>query len=92
MEYGKKSKILNLPSHPYSKALIDSIPLLNNSYDVLPTIPGSLPNALAKNTGCIFYSRCKYASHICTLKKPELSSVEKDNLHLRSCFKPAREL
>lgn len=45
-------------AHPYSQALIDSIPRAGSEEEYLPTIPGSPPQLFARNEGCPFRDRC----------------------------------
>ncbi|HIR00582.1 MAG TPA: ABC transporter ATP-binding protein [Candidatus Scybalocola faecavium] len=51
--------------HPYSQALIDSIPRAGMDEEYLPTIPGSPPQLFARNEGCPFRNRCKKRFDAC---------------------------
>lgn len=72
--------------HPYTKALLDSIPDLNKNVKRLNTIEGKVPNL--KNLGdfCSFYNRCKCAKKICMEKAPDLYNIENINKHKVRCF------
>lgn len=72
------------PKHPYTKALIDSVPQVYKKMDKLFAIPGRVPDFSDVPEGCRFYPRCSYAMDICKSKKPELYCVE-DN-HEARCF------
>jgi oligopeptide/dipeptide ABC transporter ATP-binding protein len=72
------------PKHPYTKALIDSIPQVCRKKDELFTIPGRVPDFSDVPQGCRFYPRCSCAMDICKSKKPELYYIE-DNHEVR-CF------
>jgi peptide/nickel transport system ATP-binding protein len=59
------------PFHPYSQALIHSLPNLDNK-GVLQGIPGLAPSLLRIPSGCAFHPRCTKASEKCTLIVPSL--------------------
>jgi len=59
------------PFHPYSQALIHSLPNLDNK-GVLQGIPGLAPSLLRIPSGCAFHPRCAKASEKCTLIVPSL--------------------
>lgn len=63
------------PLHPYTKALLDSIPLLNEETEVLYSIPGAVPNSSALPVGCRFASRCSLVQPSCLDKMPDLREV-----------------
>ena len=77
VEYGKTNDIIKDPMHPYTKALIQSIPNTNNKNKPLTTIEGYVP-ALGErnNSGCIFYDRCKYRSDKCKTKIKEIQMAD----------------
>lgn len=79
VEQGKASDVINNPKHPYTKALINSLPQKG-------MIPISIKNdydELNKNR-CNFYNRCEYAKKICSIEKPKDITV-KDSRTVR-CF------
>jgi len=63
------------PRHPYTKALIDSIPRLDLERDELESIPGRVPNPLDLPPFCVFQPRCKFATDICVRGMPGLQEV-----------------
>ena len=63
------------PTHPYTQGLIASVPKLGSGVNVLPSIPGSVPDLSAMPKGCRFAPRCKYATEKCHQEQPELLSV-----------------
>jgi peptide/nickel transport system ATP-binding protein len=76
-------------SHPYTEALLLSIPLLSgNKSDRLDAIPGSVPHPLDLPKGCRFAPRCKYCTSKCEENVPELVSVG-DAQSVR-CFYPRK--
>ncbi len=60
------------PKHPYTRGLLESMPLLGKRQGLLKTIPGSVPNLLNLPEGCRFADRCPRVAHACHLKIPEL--------------------
>ena len=76
VETAALDKLFDDPQHPYTRALIDSIPQVDVSYDELPTLDGSMPDLGALPTGCNFAPRCEYATEACrTGDDPDLESV-----------------
>ncbi len=57
--------VLVRPRHPYTSALMRSLPNLSVPKSVLPSIPGRVPNALAMPAGCRFAPRCAHARPAC---------------------------
>jgi oligopeptide/dipeptide ABC transporter ATP-binding protein len=74
METGDTLDIFERPLHPYTKALIESIPGRVPGKRKLKEIRGSSPNALSPPTGCPFHPRCKYADQKCATHNPELQT------------------
>lgn len=59
VEFGSIKDIFENPSHPYTRALLDSVPKLGHSKGkTLVTIPGSTPNPAHLKDGCDFSNRC----------------------------------
>jgi oligopeptide/dipeptide ABC transporter ATP-binding protein len=62
VEQGPVDKIFHDPKHPYTRALLRSIPgVQNQARVVLPTIAGSIPHPFARPAGCPFHPRCTEA-------------------------------
>jgi len=68
------------PKHPYTEALLGSIPHLGRRQSALAVIPGTVPNLIDLPAGCRFASRCRarveQALTICTQQEPDLRTVE----------------
>jgi peptide/nickel transport system ATP-binding protein len=71
VEVGRKEDVLNHPSHPYTEALVNSVPRVFGERQILNSIPGNPPSGIWP-TGCRFHPRCKYAFDLCKQKAPEL--------------------
>ncbi|MFN7094300.1 MAG: oligopeptide/dipeptide ABC transporter ATP-binding protein [Burkholderiales bacterium] len=58
MESGNVGEIFSTPQHPYTQALLSSIPNIQQDVEWLITIPGEPPNVMNLPTGCAFQDRC----------------------------------
>jgi len=73
VEFGSSSEIFLEPKHPYTKGLLESIPVL--SKDTKPKyIPGIPPNLINPNEGCKFYDRCPEAMEKCKKDPPKIKT------------------
>ena len=88
VEYGSKADVLNHPKHPYTKALIASIPQIGGT--IPKGIPGQPPAFGEVFTGCSFSPRCSFCDNICTHEKPVMHSGE--NGHAVFCHKCLSEV
>jgi peptide/nickel transport system ATP-binding protein len=77
VEKGLVDDIFHNPKHPYTKALLESIPSVNATPRMkLPTISGSIPHPYARPAGCSFYPRCpSFMPGTCDAAEPELIHV-----------------
>ncbi|MFY1675097.1 ABC transporter ATP-binding protein [Plantactinospora sp. WMMB334] len=71
VETGTVTEVLDGPAHPYTAALLRSVPDLAQPGDRLRPIPGSPPNLLALPSGCAFHPRCDRATEECVGTRPE---------------------
>ncbi|KAF0197173.1 MAG: peptide/nickel transport system ATP-binding protein [Bacillota bacterium] len=84
-------KVRSNYSHPYTEALLKSIPLLTRKQDKrLDAIPGTVPHPLALPPGCKFGPRCKYADDLCKKQEPALTHVSA--VQSVRCFYPQKEV
>ena len=82
IEYGESEELINNPKHPYTKMLINSVPVINGN---IPNgIEGRLPHFQDIKEGCVFLDRCKYASRECKIKVPSAKYWGKS--HWSSCL------
>lgn len=77
METGPVDDIFHSPQHPYTRALLKSIPsVYTSSRAFLPTIEGAIPHPFNRPPGCPFHPRCpEFMSGICGRKTPTLQPV-----------------
>jgi len=78
MEQGPARDIFHAPRHPYTRALLESVPSLHAEARVaLPTVSGSIPHPLHRPSGCPFHPRCPDAMPgRCDVDMPALVSVD----------------
>lgn len=85
MEEGPVDDIFHAPKHPYTKALLRSIPSLYGQTRVaLPVISGALPHPFNRPPGCPFHPRCPDAMPRCSDAVPKLMPVPPNQF--ASCF------
>lgn len=77
VEQGRKTDIFKMPLHPYTRALMGSIPSVNkNMRRKRVRLTGEIPSPLNPPSGCAFHKRCIFMSEACTVQRPELRLVE----------------
>lgn len=85
VEQGNSRDIFYHPKHPYTWALIESVPRPHaKNKQILTSIPGIPPDLLNPPSGCPFSSRCKYCMQICKEEIPNFTKFE--NGHIASCW------
>jgi len=75
VESGSVRQIFNAPAHPYTKALIESIPRLGDATARLTAIDGQPPDPSALPSGCAFHPRCPKAMERCRAEAPPAVTV-----------------
>ena len=86
VELCTKDELFNNPKHPYTEALISSIPIPNPKHKKNKIIlEGDVPSPSNPPTGCHFHTRCKYAKNICRESIPFLKNINNKNDHYVSC-------
>ena len=76
VELSPAKELLRRPLHPYTKALMASVPKLHGTADRLSAIPGNVPRIGNFPPGCRFAPRCPIAKPECSDALPELVEVE----------------
>ncbi|MFO1397997.1 MAG: ABC transporter ATP-binding protein [Burkholderiales bacterium] len=86
VEQGRVDDIFHNPKHPYTRALLQSIPSIEAPARVkLPTISGSIPHPLNRPAGCPFHPRCTaFMAGRCDREEPRLTPVGEGQQ--ASCF------
>lgn len=84
IESGSAEEVLGSPAHPYTRALLKSIPILGKGANQsLNPIKGSTPNPYNRPIGCQFAPRCDYACPACDKCMPEEIIIE--GTHMVRC-------
>lgn len=84
VEYGLVGEIYAAPQHPYTRALMGSIPRLRSWPERLTTIEGAPPNLTAKILGCPFRPRCIDRISRCETERPPLLATKPG--HAAACW------
>ena len=74
MEYGSARDVFTQPRHPYTAALLKSIPNLEDDVERLHVIEGMVPSLSKRPEGCLFNPRCKHVMPVCREKRPALTT------------------
>jgi peptide/nickel transport system ATP-binding protein/oligopeptide transport system ATP-binding protein len=85
LEYGPIEAIFQQVRHPYTKGLLNSIPLLEEKRKRLNAIPGQVPNPMDLPVGCKFHPRCYLMIEECKKEEPPLFQVNGD--HFSRCIR-----
>ena len=86
VEQGTSQDIFYRASHPYTAALLRSLPTVETSRDEeLVSIPGTPPDLFAPPKGCAFASRCQHCMKICKNNQPPVFTVGEG--HTASCWR-----
>lgn len=85
VEIGRTEEIFKNPKHPYTKALLSSVPELNPQDEKERIhLQGELPSPENLPTGCKFHTRCPYVMEICKTSTPQVK--EFSDTHNCKCF------
>lgn len=88
-EIAPKNRLYENPLHPYTKALLSSIPIIDLDEETGNTkrekikLTGDLPSPANPPSGCTFRTRCPQAHDRCAIDRPELIEIEED--HFVAC-------
>ncbi len=76
IERGTVEEIFSAPQHPYTWALLQSVPRLDTkNKDTLYSLNGTPPDLIKPPVGCPFAARCEYCMQICLEEMPEASTI-----------------
>lgn len=74
VETGPTDQVISDPQHPYTKRLLESLPVIGGERGLAPPIPGVPPAPGDPPDGCAFRPRCPYSEEVC-LEVPDLKEV-----------------
>ena len=75
VEEGRAEDIFREPKHPYTQALLRSLPEFAEGKSRLQSLPGVVPGKYDRPQGCLLNPRCPYATDLCRSVEPELRQV-----------------
>jgi oligopeptide transport system ATP-binding protein len=75
VETGAADDLFAHPAHPYTEALLRSVPRVEHLSGDLHAIPGSPPNPLQLPAGCPFHPRCEWVVERCRAERPQLMAL-----------------
>lgn len=83
VEEGPVKEIFRNPAHPYTRGLLQSLPIRAKRGEPLPSIPGGVPDPARRPQGCPFHPRCYLAKRICSESFPQM--LEFGQGHVARC-------
>jgi peptide/nickel transport system ATP-binding protein len=91
MEVGRAEDVFSGPHHPYTEALLSSVPSVDGVHKERVKLNGEIPSAMNPPSGCVFHTRCvRKIGTICEKEPPPLNDV--GGGHVVRCHIPAGEL
>ena len=75
VERAEVASLFRAPRHPYTRALLDSVPAYDSPTARLQPIHGSVPSPVDMPPGCRFAPRCAYATEICRTSAPPMTAT-----------------
>ena len=80
VELASVEKLFVTPMHPYTEALMSSVPVANPNFESERIIlEGNVPSPVDPPSGCYFHPRCPYAESICSEEEPEFRDLGNDH-------------
>jgi len=94
LEIGPAAAVFDGPQHPYTEALLSSVPTLGGDPGKTRIrLSGDLPSAASPPSGCVFHTRCpRKLGAICEQQDPPFAQAGDGATHLIRCHIPADEL
>ena len=89
VEHAPADALFHRPLHPYTRALLETLPRLDRRRRRLPSIPGAVPAPGSRPRGCRFRNRCPIAEPRCADAEPALETLAPG--HRAACFVAAAE-
>jgi peptide/nickel transport system ATP-binding protein len=86
VEGAPTAELFDRPEHPYTRALLKSVPGRNSADEALPTINGEVPTPTKPADNCRFAPRCPAAKEACTTNHPESRPVAGSTDHTTACL------
>ena len=88
IERGSTEQIMRSPLHPYTRALLATLPRLDGGGGPLQAIPGNPPEQTSLAEHCPFIPRCNKVLNVCRAEAPPELGSSSDGSHLAACYNP----
>src|SRR5437016_5974403 len=76
VEIADKTELFRNPRHPYTQALLASVPVADpKAKRLTPLVDGDVPSPVNPPSGCAFHTRCRYAMDRCRIERPVLADA-----------------
>ncbi len=76
VEIAEKRELFANPRHPYTQALLASVPVANPKTKRLKAlVDGDVPSPINPPSGCAFHTRCRYVMERCKVETPKLEEI-----------------
>jgi oligopeptide/dipeptide ABC transporter ATP-binding protein len=88
MEIADRDALYANPQHPYTQALLESVPVPDPRIEATRAhrvLSGEVPSPLAPPSGCVFHTRCPRADAECAAERPALREIRRG--HFAACIK-----
>ena len=87
VEHAPTRELFSNPKHPYTKALLSSIPSIDpDKQNKAIELKGEIPSSMNPPSGCVFHTRCQYVNENCKNTVPQLEKLNESD-HQASCLR-----
>ena len=87
VEHAPTRELFSNPKHPYTKALLSSIPSIDpDKQNKAIELKGEIPSSMNPPSGCVFHTRCQYVNENCKKTVPQLEKLNGSD-HQVSCLR-----
>jgi len=87
VEHAPTRELFSNPKHPYTKALLSSIPSIDpDKQNKAIELKGEIPSSMNPPSGCVFHTRCQYVNENCKNTVPQLEKLNGSD-HQASCLR-----
>ena len=87
VEHAPTRELFSNPKHPYTKALLSSIPSIDpDKQNKVIELKGEIPSSMNPPSGCVFHTRCQYVNENCKKTVPQLEKLNGSD-HQASCLR-----
>jgi len=85
VEVAPRAELFASPSHPYTTALLESMPRIGHRHRRAVAIHGEMPSPLDPPPGCVFHTRCPKAQAVCRVEPPRLDPAPGRPAQVAAC-------